>query len=254
MKFARKMLLLDYDSTNINNGQVIEIPVKNISNSEGIVDQNQNPVAVTNTDPKLAEIDTLIASVLNNSELSAYEKITYYHDLLRRYMLQVDQTAQARQNNHLAILDELANAVFKKVQKNPGSEQKVKKQKDKIESPTVGGLPITSRSKLKISAQKSVKKRPSPYPLKKGFRGFENESVQAIGAWSHPEIQKYFTPSSTSFTSTPVNKTDKVIRNFRKAQENIEESSSSDSDTAKINNSKIGNLTGNSIKLWEKMF
>lgn len=85
MKFTKKMRLVDYDGIDGHGGQVFNVA----SHAPYSDDYNQ-----------LTELDRCIQEILNNKNLSDTEKVKYYNELLRQFMLKKSDIKGKRKNEY----------------------------------------------------------------------------------------------------------------------------------------------------------
>lgn len=123
----RKMILVDYDDvgersfTRVDKSKVFDLPLV-----KG---------ATQNSDEKLSELDENILKILKNKKFSDYEKIKFYNDLLRRYLVAKNNKEKDIEKQNSLQIDKFTSALASKFA--PKSEQQridIKKEAENTEA------------------------------------------------------------------------------------------------------------------------
>lgn len=117
MQYGRKMVLVDADDNNSetkSSGKIFDIKA-NLPSIQKIAPENKTGDGVV--DKQLSELDQAMLTILNSKNLSDYEKVKLYNELLRKYILTKNEFLSVRKRENDAILTQLTGSVSRKIAK-----------------------------------------------------------------------------------------------------------------------------------------
>jgi hypothetical protein len=124
MKHSRKMMLVDYDAA-------IGDQVGGFKSKVFEIKSNKDPalvehVSIPNEDEVLNEWDVKLQAVLSNKQLSDSDKIKYYNDILRRYLLSKNDFENVRERNKSEVMEKLTKKIYEKINKEKPQQEDAK--------------------------------------------------------------------------------------------------------------------------------
>lgn len=142
MKHAKKMIFVDFVPDQTENTLS---HAKSSSSDYDVLKQSINKPVESGDSSGQSELDKEILKILHDSKLSDYEKVKFYNDLLRRFILKKQSLEETRKRNRSAEVAALANEINSQLKRK---KLKVQRNLQTInETPPFKGFNISSAEK-----------------------------------------------------------------------------------------------------------